>query len=173
MQDCPQGIHAFLRAYYHYKVPTWKLNTPFPFEIVGGGRIGEDAEVLHHGLGYGMAETVWRNRRRRMPKYPHAPGCPMMSCGFTARNSRARHFREAAMVPQRDRPARRRAAAGVFKPQHRCAVLLHRRKKRLGHVSKSRCVGRDGRIGLYPVFAHSLHRGRRPLGTTGTTRRGE
>ena len=26
----PQGIHAFLRAYYHMKSADWKQNQPFP-----------------------------------------------------------------------------------------------------------------------------------------------
>src|SRR5579862_6477886 len=28
MQDCPQGVHAFLRAYYHYKSADWSGNKP-------------------------------------------------------------------------------------------------------------------------------------------------
>jgi pimeloyl-ACP methyl ester carboxylesterase len=30
MRDCPQGIHAFLRAYYHYKSADWSGNVPHP-----------------------------------------------------------------------------------------------------------------------------------------------
>jgi pimeloyl-ACP methyl ester carboxylesterase len=29
MHDCPQGVHAFLRAYYHYKSADWPENKPF------------------------------------------------------------------------------------------------------------------------------------------------
>jgi pimeloyl-ACP methyl ester carboxylesterase len=29
MQDCPQGVHAFLRAYFHYKSADWSGNKPF------------------------------------------------------------------------------------------------------------------------------------------------
>jgi pimeloyl-ACP methyl ester carboxylesterase len=29
MQDCPQGVHAFLRAYYHHKSADWPHNKPF------------------------------------------------------------------------------------------------------------------------------------------------
>ena len=28
MRDCPQGVHAFLRAYYHHKSADWKRNKP-------------------------------------------------------------------------------------------------------------------------------------------------
>ena len=30
MRDCPQGIHAFLRAYYHHKSADWTRNRPYP-----------------------------------------------------------------------------------------------------------------------------------------------
>lgn len=29
MQHCPQGVHAFLRAYFHHKSADWKANRPF------------------------------------------------------------------------------------------------------------------------------------------------
>src|SRR5450755_1105547 len=29
MRNCPQGVHAFLRAYYHYKSADWEQNKPF------------------------------------------------------------------------------------------------------------------------------------------------
>jgi pimeloyl-ACP methyl ester carboxylesterase len=29
MRNAPQGVHAFLRAYYHVKSADWKRNTPF------------------------------------------------------------------------------------------------------------------------------------------------
>jgi pimeloyl-ACP methyl ester carboxylesterase len=30
MRNCPQGVHAFLRAYFHYKSADWPGNRPFP-----------------------------------------------------------------------------------------------------------------------------------------------
>lgn len=32
MRDCPQGIHAFLRAYFHVKSADWPHNAPHPLE---------------------------------------------------------------------------------------------------------------------------------------------
>ena len=32
MHGSPQGIHAFLRAYYHYKSADWRGNTPYPLQ---------------------------------------------------------------------------------------------------------------------------------------------
>ena len=30
MRHCPQGVHAFLRAYFHHKSADWATNRPFP-----------------------------------------------------------------------------------------------------------------------------------------------
>jgi pimeloyl-ACP methyl ester carboxylesterase len=30
MRRCPQGVHAFLRAYFHHKSADWKANRPYP-----------------------------------------------------------------------------------------------------------------------------------------------
>jgi len=32
MRNCPQGLHAFFRAYYYYKSADWKGNNPFPLK---------------------------------------------------------------------------------------------------------------------------------------------
>ena len=32
MHHCPQGVHAFLRAYYHYKSADWTRNNPVPLK---------------------------------------------------------------------------------------------------------------------------------------------
>lgn len=38
MHGCPQGVHDFLRAYYHHKSADWKQNRPFPL----AGRIAAE-----------------------------------------------------------------------------------------------------------------------------------
>src|SRR5260370_39840384 len=30
MQHCPQGVHAFLRGYFHHKSADWAGNRPYP-----------------------------------------------------------------------------------------------------------------------------------------------
>jgi pimeloyl-ACP methyl ester carboxylesterase len=54
----PQGVHAFLRAYYHMKSADWKRNQPFPLK----GRTAEEwAKMPRYyimDLDKGMAETV-------------------------------------------------------------------------------------------------------------------
>lgn len=54
----PQGVHAFIRAYYHMKSADWKQNQPFPLK----GRTAEEwAKMPRYyimDLDKGMAETV-------------------------------------------------------------------------------------------------------------------
>ena len=57
-RHCPQGLHAFLRAYYHHKSADWAGNQPFRLEAFDGSRTCQDADLLHHGPGSDMAETV-------------------------------------------------------------------------------------------------------------------
>ena len=58
MQDCPQGIHAFLRAYYHYKSADWKLNTPFPLKSWAADELAKMPKYYIMDWDMGMAETV-------------------------------------------------------------------------------------------------------------------
>ena len=45
MRHCPQGVHAFLRAYYHHKSADWTQNQPFPLAGLDRRRTGEDADA--------------------------------------------------------------------------------------------------------------------------------
>jgi pimeloyl-ACP methyl ester carboxylesterase len=58
MQDCPQGVHAFLRAYYHYKSADWKGNKPFPLASWSAGELAKLPPYYVMELDKGMAETV-------------------------------------------------------------------------------------------------------------------
>ena len=53
MWHAPQGVHAFLRAYYHMKSADWKQNKPYPLEAQDGQRVGEAAALLRDGAGQG------------------------------------------------------------------------------------------------------------------------
>ena len=50
MHRAPQGVHDFLRAYYHHKSADWKANTALPAEIMVGERIGKTADLLRDGF---------------------------------------------------------------------------------------------------------------------------
>lgn len=58
MHGAPQGIHDFLRGYYHYKSADWPGNRPFP---LAGWRAAELAKMPTYYImdaALGMAETV-------------------------------------------------------------------------------------------------------------------
>ena len=58
MQDCPQGVHAFLRAYFHVKSADWCQNQPFPLQSWTAEELAKLPAYYVMDLGKGMAETV-------------------------------------------------------------------------------------------------------------------
>jgi pimeloyl-ACP methyl ester carboxylesterase len=58
LRNCPQGVHAFLRAYYHQKSADWKENQPFPLASWSAGELAKLPDYYVMGLARGMAETV-------------------------------------------------------------------------------------------------------------------
>ena len=58
MHDCPQGVHDFLRAYYHYKSADWPGNRPFPLQSWTAAELAKLPTYYIMELNKGMAETV-------------------------------------------------------------------------------------------------------------------
>jgi len=58
MCECPQGVHDFLRAYYHHKSADWKNNKPFPLKSWSAGELERMPTYYIMDLDKGMAETV-------------------------------------------------------------------------------------------------------------------
>jgi pimeloyl-ACP methyl ester carboxylesterase len=58
MQNCPQGIHDFLRAYFHYKSADWKNNKPVPLKSWTAGELQKMPTYYIMERDKGMAETV-------------------------------------------------------------------------------------------------------------------
>ena len=58
MRHAPQGLHAFLRAYYHYKSADWKGNKPFRLKSVTAEELAKMPHYYIMDLDKGMAETV-------------------------------------------------------------------------------------------------------------------
>jgi pimeloyl-ACP methyl ester carboxylesterase len=58
MLRCPQGVHAFLRAYYHMKSADWKLNQPYDLESWSAPELAKMPTYYIMDLGRNMAETV-------------------------------------------------------------------------------------------------------------------
>jgi pimeloyl-ACP methyl ester carboxylesterase len=58
MRHAPQGVHAFLRAYYHMKSADWKRNAPHPLAARTAGEWAKLPRYYVMDLNKGMAETV-------------------------------------------------------------------------------------------------------------------
>jgi pimeloyl-ACP methyl ester carboxylesterase len=58
MWHAPQGVHDFLRAYYHMKSADWKQNAPFPLRARTASEWAQLPRYYVMDLDKGMAETV-------------------------------------------------------------------------------------------------------------------
>ena len=58
MVHAPQGLHAFFRAYYHYKSADWKGNKPHPLKARTAAEMAQIPTYYVMERDKGMAETV-------------------------------------------------------------------------------------------------------------------
>jgi hypothetical protein len=58
MWRAPQGVHAFLRAYYHYKSADWAGNKPFKLASFTAPELAQMPTYYIMDLAKGMAETA-------------------------------------------------------------------------------------------------------------------
>ncbi len=58
MWHSPMGVHAFLRAYFHYKSADWPGNQPFPLQSWSAGELAKMPTYYIMDAAAGMAETV-------------------------------------------------------------------------------------------------------------------
>lgn len=58
MQDCPQGVHDFMRAYYHHKSADWPHNKPSKLKAWTADELAKLPAYYVMAAGRGMAETV-------------------------------------------------------------------------------------------------------------------
>jgi pimeloyl-ACP methyl ester carboxylesterase len=58
MWRAPQGVHAFLRAYYHHKSADWPGNKPFKLSSFTGSELAKMPTYYIMDLNKGMAETA-------------------------------------------------------------------------------------------------------------------
>jgi pimeloyl-ACP methyl ester carboxylesterase len=58
MHQARQGVHDFLRAYYHHKSADWKDNQPYPLKSWAAGELAKLPTYYVMDLDKGMAETV-------------------------------------------------------------------------------------------------------------------
>jgi pimeloyl-ACP methyl ester carboxylesterase len=58
MWHCPQGVHTFLRGYFHHKSADWTGNNPFPLKSWTAGELAKMPTYYIMDLNKNMAETV-------------------------------------------------------------------------------------------------------------------
>jgi pimeloyl-ACP methyl ester carboxylesterase len=58
MQHAPQGVHDFLRGYYHHKSADWKANQPYPLQSWTADELAKLPTYYVMDLACTMAETV-------------------------------------------------------------------------------------------------------------------
>jgi pimeloyl-ACP methyl ester carboxylesterase len=58
MQHAPQGVHDFLRGYYHHKSADWKANKPYPLQSWSATELAKLPTYYVMDLASTMAETV-------------------------------------------------------------------------------------------------------------------
>ena len=71
MWHCPQGVHDFLRAYYHHKSADWAANNPVPLEGWVASELARLPTYYVMDLNRTMAETV----AKEMPDLDEIAAC--------------------------------------------------------------------------------------------------
>jgi len=74
MHNCPQGVHAFLRGYFHYKSADWTGNKPFRLQSWTAGELAKMPTYYIMDLHKNMAETV----AAEMPSPAEIAACPWL-----------------------------------------------------------------------------------------------
>lgn len=75
MRHCRQGIHAFLRAYYHHKSADWTCNKPYPLAAWTAEELAKLPTYYVMERSKTMAETV----APEMPSTAEIAACPWLT----------------------------------------------------------------------------------------------
>jgi pimeloyl-ACP methyl ester carboxylesterase len=75
MQNCPQGVHAFLRGYFHHKSADWLGNRPFPLAAWTADELAKMPTYYIMDRDRTMAETV----AAEMPSPAEIAACRWLS----------------------------------------------------------------------------------------------
>ena len=140
MHHAPQGVHDFLRAYYHHKSADWKDNKPYPLKSGPRDELAKLPTYYVMDLAKTMAETVAAEMpsaaaiaaNRWLPDRELAfYSGEYARTGFQGGLQWYRCGTSAAFTPELET---------FVRPQHRRAVLLHLGQAGLGHLSAPRRV---------------------------------
>jgi pimeloyl-ACP methyl ester carboxylesterase len=75
MQHCPQGVHAFLRAYYHVKSADWQLNQPHVLASYAATELAKMPTYYIMDAAQNMAATV----APHTPSAAHIAACQWLT----------------------------------------------------------------------------------------------
>jgi pimeloyl-ACP methyl ester carboxylesterase len=75
MRNCPQGLHAFFRAYYYYKSADWKENKPFPLK----GRTAEEMAKMPTYYVMDLAKDMCATVAEHMPSAAEIAACKWLT----------------------------------------------------------------------------------------------
>ena len=138
MWHCPQGVHAFLRAYYHHKSADWRQNRPFKLR----GWIAEELAKMPTYYIMDLHEDMPATVAHEMPSAAEIAACRWLPDDelrvYSGEYQRTGFQGGLQLVSPRHRRARHRGTATVLRSQHRRAGDLHRRQQRLGRLPESR-----------------------------------
>ena len=131
MHHAPQGLHAFLRAYYHHKSADWKGNRPYPLQSWTAGELAKMPTYYVMDL-----RRTWPRRSpKEMPSAAEIAANQWLPddelAVYSAEYAADRIPGRPAMVSLRHLGRVHRRTADLVGPHHRRAGLLHR-GKRLG-----------------------------------------
>jgi pimeloyl-ACP methyl ester carboxylesterase len=75
MHACPQGVHAFLRAYYHVKSADWQVNQPHVLPSYAATEMAKMPTYYIMDAAQNMATTV----APHVPSAAHIAACPWLT----------------------------------------------------------------------------------------------
>ena len=88
MWHCPQGVHDFLRAYYHHKSADWRQNRPFRLQA-GPPRNWRRCRPTTSWIWHEDMPATVAHEMPSPARSPPAAGCRMTNCASTAANINA------------------------------------------------------------------------------------
>jgi hypothetical protein len=164
MTGCPQGIHAFLRAYSHHKSADHAGNKPHKLESWSAHELAKLPTYYVMELDKHMPASV----APHMPSPAAIAACrwlPELELSVYAAEYARTGF-QGGLQWYRTRTSGLRAG-GVLRTQHRPALLLHLGQERLGRLASARCVREDADEGVHAHAGLPSRRWHWSLGAAG------
>ena len=173
MHHAPQGVHDFLRAYYHHKSADWKDNAPYPLKSWTAGEIAKLPTYYVMDFAKDMAATV----AEEMPSAAAIAAnqwLPDSELSFYSAEYARTGFQGGLQWYRCGTSGAFTAGiADLVGPHHRRALGLHLGQAGLGHLSAPRRVRDHADKGLHQHDRLPSRRWRRPLGAAGAAGRSE